>query len=67
MQVLNGHDNFVVLRLSTGEELARIPLPAVEPTMGIIFPGMNNDAYLLSTETGCEIGYFNRIYISMTR
>jgi len=59
----DGHDHFVVLRLSTGEELARVALPAVEPTMGIIFPGMNNDAYLLSTETGCATGFFNRIYV----
>jgi hypothetical protein len=59
----HGHDHFVVLRLSTGAELARVVLPAVEPTMGIIFPGMNDDAYLLSTETGGATGFFNRIEV----
>ena len=62
----NGHDNFVVLRFSTGEELAYIPVPeAVETTMGIIFPGMNNDVYLCSTETsgGVNSGIFSRFYI----
>jgi hypothetical protein len=57
------HDHFVVARLSTGEELARRELPATEPTMGIIFPGLNDDAYLLSTETGGKIGFFNRLYL----
>jgi hypothetical protein len=59
----DGHDCFVVLRLSTGEELARQVLPATEPTMGIIFPGMNDDVYLLSTETPGRKGFFNRIYL----
>lgn len=62
----NGHDHFVALRLSTGEELARRKLQATEPTMGIIFPGMNDDVYLLSTETGKPgkaTGFFNRIFL----
>ena len=57
------HDHFVAVRLSTGEELARRELRATEPTMGIIFPGMNDDVYLLSTETGGSIGFFNRIFV----
>ena len=58
----NGQDHFVVLRMSTGEELARIALPANEPTMGIIFPGAHDDVYLLSTQSGTKGGYFNRIH-----
>ena len=57
------HDHFVALRLSTGDELARRELRAKEPTMGIIFPGMNDDVYLLSTETGQARGFFNRIFL----
>lgn len=62
----NGHDNFVVVRLSTGEELAYVEIPdATETTMGIIFPGMNNDVYLCSTQTGEPVnsGIFNRFYL----
>lgn len=62
----NGHDNFVVLRFSTGEELAYIELPDVlETTMGIIFPGMNDDVYLCSTATRGSVntGIFNRIFL----
>ena len=32
--------------------------------MGIIFPGMNDDVSLLSTETGEATGFFNRLAIS---
>ena len=53
----------MVLRMSTGEELARIALPANEPTMGIIFPGALDDVYLLSTQSGTKGGYFNRIHL----
>jgi len=59
----NGQDHFVVLRMSTGEELTRIALPANEPTMGIIFPGALDDVYLLSTQSGTKGGYFNRIHL----
>ncbi len=61
----DGHDHFVVLQLSTGEELAYMELEAMETTMGIIFPGMNNDVYICSTETGGPVnsGIFNRIYL----
>jgi hypothetical protein len=34
-----------------------------EGTMGIIFPGMNDDIYLLSAETGEATGFFNPIYL----
>jgi hypothetical protein len=39
----DGHDELVALRLSTGEELTRIPLDATLPTIGTIFLGMNDD------------------------
>ncbi len=44
-------DNLVVLRLSTGDELARVQTEATEPTVGIITPGMNEEVYLFSTQT----------------
>lgn len=44
------HDEFVVLRLSTGEELARVPLDACLPTIGTISLGMNDDVYIISSE-----------------
>jgi len=39
----NGTDSLVVLKLSTGEELATVPLAANLPTIGTIFLGMNED------------------------
>ena len=57
-----GHDHLVVLRLTTGEELARVALVAQEPTVGCIFVGMNQDVYILNTETEGRTGYISRIY-----
>jgi hypothetical protein len=59
----DGNDWLVVLKLSTGEELAKVKLDATLPTIGTIFPGMNNDVYLLSTETGTPNGLVNRIFV----
>ena len=59
-----GRDHFVVLDLKDGRELARLPTPATEPSVGIIFPGMNNDVYMLSSEAGQNHGYLHRIYAS---
>lgn len=58
----DGQDWLVVLELSTGKELATVQLDAKLPTIGTIFPGMNNDVYLLSTETGTPNGLVNRIF-----
>ncbi|HKU76169.1 MAG TPA: hypothetical protein VJR02_19830 [Pyrinomonadaceae bacterium] len=59
----NGTDSFVVLRLSTGEELASIPLAANLPTIGTIFLGMNEDVYILSSEAGSDNGLISRIFV----
>lgn len=59
----NGTDSFVVLRLSTGEELATVPLAANLPTIGTIFLGMNDDVYILSSEAGTDSGLISRIFV----
>ena len=58
----NGTDSLVVLRLSTGEELAAVPLDATLPTIGTIFLGMNEDVYILSSEAGSDKGLISRIF-----
>lgn len=60
----DGTDHFVVLRLSTGEELASVPLSANLPTIGTIFLGMNEDVYILSSEAGSNNGLISRIFLS---
>ena len=60
----NGTDYFVVLRLSTGEELASVPLAANLPTIGTIFLGMNEDVYILSSEAGSNDGLISRIFLA---
>lgn len=57
----NGRDHFVVLRLSTGAELASVPLQAKEPTIGTIFVGSNNDVFIISCEAGTSDGLISRI------
>jgi hypothetical protein len=59
----NGTDSFVVLKLSTGEELASVPLAATLPTIGTIFLGMNEDVYILSSEADSSNGLISRIFI----
>jgi hypothetical protein len=59
----NGTDSLVVLRLSTGEELATVPLAANLPTIGTIFLGMNEDVYILSSEAGSDNGLISRIFL----
>ena len=59
----NGKDHLVVLKLSTGEELASVELSATLPTIGTIVPGMNNDVTITSSETGRPSGLITRIYV----
>lgn len=59
----DGRDHLVVLELATGKELARVVLPATEPTVGCIFVGMNDDVYILSTETGGQTGFLSRVHV----
>ena len=54
-------DDFVVLRLSTGDELARVSLDASSPTIGTIFLGMNEDVYIISSEAGGPNGLVSRV------
>ncbi len=60
----DGQDNLVVLKLSTGEELATVALEASLPTIGTIFLGMNNDVYIISSETGGSDGLLSRVSIA---
>ena len=60
----DGRDYFVVLRLSTGEELASVPLAAKLPTIGTIFVGMNQDVFILNSEAGGENGLISRITLA---
>jgi hypothetical protein len=59
----DGKDHLVILRLSTGLRLASIELAATLPTIGTIFPGMNNDVFILSSEAGGNAGVVSRVYI----
>jgi len=59
----DGKDHLVILRLSTGLKLASIELAATLPTIGTIFPGMNNDVYILSSEAGGNDRVISRVYI----
>jgi hypothetical protein len=56
----DGHDHLVVLRLSTGEELASVTLSSRLPTIGTIFTGMDDDVFLISSEAGGH-GLISRI------
>ena len=56
-------DDFVVLRLSTGEELARVRLDASLPTIGTIFVGMNDDVFIISSETDTPNCLVSRIHL----
>jgi hypothetical protein len=60
----DGKDHFVVLRLSTGEELASVPLDATLPTIGTIFVGMNEDVFIISSEAGTSDGLISRIRVA---
>ena len=59
----DGKDHLVVLALATGKELADVELAAARPTIGTIFPGMNDDVYILSSETGSANGLISRVYV----
>jgi len=61
----DGYDHLVVLRLSTGEELASLALSAKLPTIGTIFPGMGGDVFLISSEAGGH-GLISRIFVQST-
>jgi hypothetical protein len=63
----NGKDYFVILDLLSGEEIGRVELPAVLPTVGTIFIGENNDVFILSSEAGEQTGYVSRISLKASK
>lgn len=55
--------NLVVLDVLTGEELLRIPTPAVRSSIGSIIFTENGDVYLAANEPGQATGKLIRFYI----
>jgi hypothetical protein len=55
--------NLVVLDVLTGEELLRIPTPAVRSSIGSIIFTENGDVYLAANEPGQDTGKLIRFYI----
>lgn len=55
--------NLVVLDVLTGEELLRIPTPAVRASIGSIIFTENGDVYLAANEPGQPTGFLVRFYI----
>jgi len=43
--------------------ISRIKTQATSATIGGIFPGMNNDVYLVSNQIGDKTGYVTRIFM----
>jgi len=60
----DGRDHLVILRLSTGEQLASVALDAKLPTIGTIFVGMNDDVFLISSEAGTANGLVSRVTLA---
>ncbi|MEZ4868305.1 MAG: hypothetical protein R3C14_43655 [Caldilineaceae bacterium] len=60
---VDGRDHLVVLDLSTGEELLRVPTPAARATIATIVVSTANEVYYGSNEPGQAIGLFHRIYV----
>jgi hypothetical protein len=59
----DGVNNLLVLDVMTGEELLRIPTPAVRSSIGSIIFTENNDVYLAANEPGQPTGFLIRFYI----
>jgi hypothetical protein len=59
----DGRDHLVVLQLSTGRELASVPLSATLPTIGGILPGPGRDVFVVSSETGTDGGLVSRVFV----
>lgn len=60
---VDGRDHLVVLDLSTGEELLRLPTPATRASISTIIASSANEVYFGSNEPGQPIGLFHRIYV----
>ncbi len=62
-EFVDGRDHLVVLDLTTGEELLRVPTPATRATIGQIIVSSANEVYFGSNEPGEPIGLFHRVYV----
>ncbi len=60
---VDGRDHLVVLDLTTGEEILRVPTPATRATIASIIVSSANEVYFGSNEPGQPIGLFHRIYV----
>jgi outer membrane protein assembly factor BamB len=60
---VDGRDHLVVLDLTTGEEILRVPTPATRATISEIIVSSANEVYFGSNEPGQPIGLFHRIYV----
>lgn len=60
---VDGRDHLVVLDLTTGEELLRVPIYATRATISTIITSSANEVYFGSNEPGQPIGLFHRIYV----
>jgi hypothetical protein len=60
---VDGRDHLVVLDLTTGEEMLRVPTPATRATIATIIVSSANEVYFGSNEPGQPIGLFHRIYV----
>jgi hypothetical protein len=60
---VDGRNHLVVLDLTTGEELLRVPTPATRATISTIIVSRANEVYFGSNEPGQPIGLFHRIYV----
>ena len=60
---VDGHDHLVVLDLTTGEELLRVPTPARRASITSIIASSANEVYFGSNEPGEPIGLFHRVYV----
>jgi hypothetical protein len=60
---VDGRDHLVVLDLTTGEEILRVPTPATRATIATIIVSAANEVYFGSNEPGKPTGLFHRIYV----
>lgn len=59
----DGRNHLIVLDLTTGEELIRVPTPATRATISTIVVSTNNEVYFGSNEPGQDTGLYHRIFV----
>jgi len=60
----DGRNHLIVLDLTTGEELLRVPTPATRATISTIIVSASNEVYFGSNEPGRETGLYHRIFVN---